>query len=82
MYLVALTATMKFGKEGKGMWQMVNNFIEGVDVDEFLPKLCGEGGPRSQITLRLEGAGSPHQCPAAGEGLCCCANTMRGWDRP
>lgn len=51
---------------------MVNNFVEGVDVDEFFPKLCGEGGPVSQTHPEAQGAGSPHQCPAAGEGHLLC----------
>lgn len=61
---------------------MANNFIEGVDVIDFFLKLCEEMGHCHKVTLRLQGAGSPHQCSAAGEGHFCCANTMSGCHWP
>lgn len=49
---------------------MANNFIEGVDVDEFFPKLCEEGGLLSQT--HCEAAGCWQSSPVS----CCWGRTF------
>lgn len=47
---------------------MANNFVEGVDVDKFFFSFVRKRGHCHKLTLRLQSAGSPHQCSAAVEG--------------
>lgn len=82
LYFIPLTVIMKFGKERNGSDRWLTTLQRALMWMSFFLKVVRKEGHCHKLPLRPQGAGSPHQCPAAGEGHFCCANTISGWHQP